>query len=113
RMHPGPFGHTPRAGQPRPPHSPQKAPPRLSQDVPMATRLNLADLIRPVRRLAGRVESAEVRWFGHSILSILFRQRVLVLETMGRKTGARRRTVVAYREAGGQVVVVGGAGGQS
>lgn len=79
----------------------------------MPRRRNVADLIRPVRRLAGNVESAEVRWFGRSILSTLFRQRVLVIETIGRRSGKRRRTTVAYRELDGQLVVVGGAGGQS
>jgi deazaflavin-dependent oxidoreductase (nitroreductase family) len=69
--------------------------------------------MRPLRRLAGYVETAEVRLLGWSILSVLFRQRVLVLETRGRRSGKRRRTTVAYREVDGQLLVVGGAGGQT
>jgi deazaflavin-dependent oxidoreductase (nitroreductase family) len=79
----------------------------------MPRQRNAADLIRPVRRLAGHVESAEVRRFGRSILSTLFRQQVLVIETVGRRSGKRRRTTVAYRELDGRLVVIGGAGGQS
>ena len=44
---------------------------------------------------------------------MVFRQRVLVLETTGRTTGKRRRTTLTYRELDGGIVVVGGAGGQS
>jgi deazaflavin-dependent oxidoreductase (nitroreductase family) len=73
----------------------------------------LADRIRPLRRFAGRVESAQVRWFGSSVLSVVFRQPVLLLETTGRRSGRRRRTTVAYRELEGDLVVVGGAGGQT
>lgn len=76
-------------------------------------RRNIADRLRPLRRFAGYVESAEVRLFGRSVLSVVFRQRVLVLETTGRKSGKRRRTTIAYREVDGDVVVVGGAGGQT
>lgn len=74
---------------------------------------NLADRLRAVRRLAGFVETAEVRLVGRSILSLLTRQRVLVLTTAGRRTGKRRRTTVAYREVDGGLVVVGGAAGQT
>lgn len=62
---------------------------------------------------AGWYPDAEVRLLGWSVLSVLFRQRVLVLETIGRKSGRRRRTTVAYRDLAGEIVVVGGAGGQS
>jgi deazaflavin-dependent oxidoreductase (nitroreductase family) len=79
----------------------------------MGGHRNLADRVRPLRRVAGRVEAAEVRWFGRSVLSVVFRQRVLVLETTGRRSGKRRRTTVAYRERGSALVVVGGAGGQT
>jgi deazaflavin-dependent oxidoreductase (nitroreductase family) len=60
------------------------------------------------------VEAALVRRFGQSPLSFAFRVPVLVLETTGRKTGATRRTTVAYqREADGALLLVGGAGGQT
>ena len=73
----------------------------------------VADRIRPLRRFVGRIEGLEVRWLGFSVLSVLFRQRVLVLETTGRRSGKRRRTTVAYRLLDGRPIVVGGAGGQS
>ena len=77
-------------------------------------RRNIGDRLRPLRRLAGPVEAAEVRWFGRSILSTLYRTPVLVLETTGRRTGRRRRTTLAYhRDGDGSLLVVGGAGGQS
>jgi deazaflavin-dependent oxidoreductase (nitroreductase family) len=63
--------------------------------------------------LVGRVETAEVRWFGRSIVSVVARQQVLVLTTTGRRSGKVRRTTVAYTEVGGQIVVVGGAAGQT
>jgi deazaflavin-dependent oxidoreductase (nitroreductase family) len=75
--------------------------------------VNLADRIRPLRRFGGRFEVAEARWFGRSVLSVLFRQPVLVLQTTGRRSGKRRRTTLAYREVAGDLVVVGGAGGQT
>lgn len=69
--------------------------------------------MRPLRRFAGYVESAEGRLFGRTILSTLYRQEVLVLETTGRRTGKRRRTTLACREVEGDTVIVGGAGGQT
>lgn len=69
--------------------------------------------MRPLRRLSGPIESAQVRALGRSVLSVLFREQVLVLETTGRKSGRLRRTTLAYRELDGDVVVIGGAGGQT
>lgn len=63
--------------------------------------------------MAGRFEVAETRWFGRSLLSVAFRQPVLVLESTGRRSGKRRSTTLAYRDLDGQLVVVGGAGGQT
>ena len=77
-------------------------------------RRNAYDRLRPLRRLTGPVEAAEVRWFGRSMLSTLYRTPVLVLETTGRRSGKRRRATLAYqREPDGCVLVVGGAGGQT
>ncbi|MDQ2648262.1 MAG: nitroreductase family deazaflavin-dependent oxidoreductase [Actinomycetota bacterium] len=76
-------------------------------------RRNLADRIRPLRRIAGRVETLEAKWLGRSILSIVMRQPVLVLETTGRRSGKRRSTALAFREVDDVLVVVGGAGGQT
>lgn len=73
----------------------------------------IADRLRPLRRVVGPIESAEVRWFGHSVLSLMFRTRVLVLEATGRQTGRRRQVTLACCRMDGELVVVGGAGGQS
>ncbi len=72
------------------------------------------DRLRSVRRVVGPLESAQVRRFGHSGLSVLFRTPVLVLETVGRRSGRSRRTPLAYRpEPDGSFLVVAGAGGQT
>lgn len=77
-------------------------------------RDNLFDRLRFLRRVAAPIEAATVRRFGRSPLSALFRVPVLVLETTGRRSGARRRTTLAYqREADGSLLLVGGAGGQT
>ena len=80
----------------------------------MATGDNLFDRLRFLRRVSGPVEAGTVRRVGRSPLSVLFRVPVLVLETTGRKTGARRRTTLAYqRDPDGSLLLVGGAGGQT
>ena len=77
-------------------------------------RRSWADRIRPLRRLVGPIESAQVRRFGRSGLSVIFRTPVLVLETVGRRTGATRSTPLAYHRCGdGSLVLVAGAGGQT
>lgn len=71
------------------------------------------DRLRPVRRALRGTEAAQVRWFGRSLLSSLFRTTALVLETVGRKSGRRRQTALAYhRLHDGGLVIVGGAAGQ-
>jgi len=72
-----------------------------------------ADRLRPIRRLIGPIEAAETRWFGRSLLSLIFRRPVLILETRGRISGKRRRTVVAYHELDDSLAVVAGAGGET
>jgi deazaflavin-dependent oxidoreductase (nitroreductase family) len=75
---------------------------------------NLFDRLRFLRRVAAPVEAATVRRFGRSPLSVAFRVPVLVLETSGRRTGARRATTLAYQpEPDGSLLIVGGAGGQT
>jgi deazaflavin-dependent oxidoreductase (nitroreductase family) len=79
----------------------------------MRMRRNFMDRLRPIRRLLRGVEAAQVRWFGRSVLSTLFRTTALVLETVGRKSGQRRQTALAYhRLRDGDLVILGGAGGQ-
>jgi deazaflavin-dependent oxidoreductase (nitroreductase family) len=74
----------------------------------------LADRVRPVRRLVGRVEVMEIRRLGWSGLSVVFRTPVLVLETTGRRSGRTRSTPLAYhRDDDGSLLVAGGAGGQT
>lgn len=75
---------------------------------------NWADRMRPLRRIAGPIESAQIRRFGRSGLSVLFRTPVLVLETVGRRSGVTRITPLAYRhEIDGSFLVIAGAGGQT
>jgi deazaflavin-dependent oxidoreductase (nitroreductase family) len=79
----------------------------------MRTRRNFMDRLRPIRRLMRGTEAAQVRWFGRSLLSTMFRTRALVLETVGRRSGRPRQTALAYhRLDDGDLVIVGGAGGQ-
>lgn len=73
---------------------------------------NAADRLRPLRRALRGVEAAQVRRFGRSVLSIVFRTPVLVLETTGRRSSRIRTTTLAYHRLDGDLVVVGGAGGQ-
>jgi deazaflavin-dependent oxidoreductase (nitroreductase family) len=74
---------------------------------------NLADRLRPLRKVVGPIEAAEIRRFGRSGLSLVFRTPVLVLETTGRRSGRRRRTPLAFHRDGDDLLVVGGAGGQT
>lgn len=77
------------------------------------SRRNAFDRLRPVRRLTGPIEAAQVRRFGKSGLSIAFRTRVLVLRSTGRRSGRERSVTLAVHEEGdGSLLVVGGAGGQ-
>jgi len=76
-------------------------------------RRNAFDRMRPLRRAVQPFESLQVRVLGRSILSVAFRRPVLVLETLGRRSGRRRRTTLVYGEQGDALFVVGGAGGQA
>jgi deazaflavin-dependent oxidoreductase (nitroreductase family) len=70
--------------------------------------------MRVVRRVLRPVEAAQVRRFGRSALSLVFRTPVLVLHTTGRRTGIERSTPLAYeRAADGSLLIVGGSGGQA
>jgi len=70
--------------------------------------------MRRLRRWVNRVESAQIRVTGSSLMSIMFRTSTLLLETVGRRTGIRRVTPLAYAlDDGGGFVIVGGAAGQS
>ena len=79
----------------------------------MATR-TIADRLRPLIRIAARLEVLQLRLFGVSGISLLRRRDVLVLETVGRRTGKRRRAAVSYlRGPGGSFRIGGGAGGMT
>jgi len=76
-------------------------------------RGNFMDRLRPIRRRLRGIEAAQVRWFGRSLLSTLFRTRALVLETVGRESGQQRHTALAYHRLGDAgLIIVGGAAGQ-
>lgn len=70
------------------------------------------DRVRPLRRWVGRLEAWEIRRFGRSGLGLLGRTDVLVLETVGRRTGHRRSTPVACLRIEDGWLIAGGAGGQ-
>ena len=75
---------------------------------------NVYDHLRFLRRISAPFEAAAVHRFGRSPLSVAFRVPVLVLETTGRKSGATRRTTLAYQcDTDGSLLLVGGAGGQT
>jgi len=71
------------------------------------------DRLRPIRRMLRGIEAAQVRRFGRSLLSTIFRTNALVLESVGRRSGRPRQTALAcHRLRDGDLVIVGGAGGQ-
>jgi F420H(2)-dependent quinone reductase len=73
-----------------------------------------ADRLRFLVRIANRGEVAQVRVLGVSGISVLRRRNVLVLETVGRRTGTRRRSVVTYlQDDDGSMRIGGGAGGMT
>jgi deazaflavin-dependent oxidoreductase (nitroreductase family) len=89
-----------------------RAPARLEL-VRGATDRNVFDRMRPIRRALRPVEALQVRRFGRSVLSTVFRTHVLLLHTTGRTTGVERTTTLAYDEdEDGSMLIVGGSGGQ-
>ena len=65
-------------------------------------------------RLASKWEGLQLRVLGTTFIATTRRRDVLLLETVGRKTGKRRRTPVTYiREADGSYTIGGGAGGMT
>src|SRR5687768_5127325 len=72
------------------------------------------DRLRPWIRLVTKFEVMQVRWLGVSGVSVTRRRNVLVLETIGRRTGKRRRAVATYlRDRDGSFRIGGGAGGMT
>lgn len=72
------------------------------------------DRLRFVRRLTRGIEATQVKLLGRSVMSLVARTPVLVVETTGRKSNRKRETTVAYLPLDdGQLLVVGGAGGQT
>jgi deazaflavin-dependent oxidoreductase (nitroreductase family) len=59
-----------------------------------------------------RIEAAQIRRTGTSVLARLFRTDVLVLVTTGRRTARERRTPLACAAIPGGWLISGGAGGQ-
>lgn len=74
---------------------------------------NRRDRLRSWWRYGNKVEVWELRHFGTSGMSILGRNRMLVVETTGRKTGRRRRTPVAYWQDRDAIFIGGGAAGMT
>src|SRR3954469_17726587 len=70
---------------------------------------NWADRLLGARRLLSKADVVQQRLLGTSVTALLWRTRVLVLETTGRKSRQRRATPVAYRRLeDGSYLVVGG-----
>jgi F420H(2)-dependent quinone reductase len=77
-------------------------------------RRNVFDRLRLLRRLARPIEAAQVRRFGASVVSLVARTPVLVLETTGRRSGIERSTPLAFHlDDEGRFLLVGGASGQA
>ena len=75
---------------------------------------NVYDRMGPLRRLAQPMEVAQVRRWGRSLFSVVYRTPVLLLHTTGRHSGHERTTALAFhQEADGGLIVVGGANGQT
>jgi deazaflavin-dependent oxidoreductase (nitroreductase family) len=72
-----------------------------------------ADRFRWYWKLQGRIDSLQVRWLGTSVLALMLRSSVLLLETTGRRTGRRHRSPVMYWQDGGKLFIGGGAGGMT
>ena len=68
--------------------------------------------LRLVRSASARVESAQIRRTGSSVLAHVFHTDVLVLITTGRKTGRSRRTPLAYASTPDGWLISGSAAGQ-
>jgi deazaflavin-dependent oxidoreductase (nitroreductase family) len=82
--------------------------------VTVGPRRNVHDRLRFLRRAGRPFEVAQVRWFGTSALSALFKTPVLLLHTTGRRTGKPRTTPLAFhRGDDGELLIVGGAAGQA
>ena len=78
------------------------------------TRRTWADRLRFWVRIANKVEVLQLRLFGISGVSFMRRRDVLVLETIGRRTGKRRRSPVTYLcNDDGSYRIGGGAGGMT
>jgi F420H(2)-dependent quinone reductase len=75
---------------------------------------NWVDRSRVVWRVSNRIEAFELRKLGTSLMALLNRGDVLVIETVGRRSGRRRFTPVAYwQRSDGAYVVGGGAAGKT
>jgi deazaflavin-dependent oxidoreductase (nitroreductase family) len=73
----------------------------------------LADRFRWVWKLTARSEALQVRLLGTSVIAFLRRDRILVIETTGRRTGRRHRTPVMYWTDDGHIFIGGGAAGMT
>lgn len=69
--------------------------------------------MRVVRPFVAVVEGWQIRRLGTSVLGLIARTDVLLLETTGRRTGKRRATPVACLTDPAGWLIAGGAGGQS
>ncbi len=80
----------------------------------MASARRFIERFRVPRRVLHRLETAQIRCLGASVISVAFRTPVLLLHTTGRRSGQERTTPLAFhRDQDGSLLVVGGASGQT
>lgn len=75
--------------------------------------MSRADRFRWYWRFTNPLEALQVRWTGASGFALIRRTPVLVIETTGRRSGRRRRTVISYWEHEGRIHIGGGAAGMT
>src|SRR3712207_6540792 len=71
----------------------------------LARAVNLAAKPRRLAALMSRLHARVYRWSGGRLLGSWFGQPVLVIETIGRRSGKMRQTTIVYLPDGDDVVV--------
>ena len=79
----------------------------------MGRHKTLADRFRWYWKISNRLEGLQVRRTGTSGIAVIRRSPALVLETVGKRTGRRRRTPLMYWTTDDHFFIGGGAAGMS
>ena len=86
---------------------------RLADRTLTTYKRTLADRLRWYWKIQSRIDSLQVRWIGTSLLAVILRSPVLLLESTGRRSGRRRRSPVMYWRHAGDLFIGGGAAGMT